>query len=92
MIPPAANDFPLLINSSPLAGAATAATGTTASTTAPTINCGSGGTAGGRILVTGGGGHGRSGGSASGHASRESSTGPIRSGITNVSYLLLQLL
>ena len=83
VIPLPTNDFPLLINSSPIApGAASAA-----STAGGAINCGDGGGGGGggggRVLVTGvggSGGHGRSGGPATGHASRESSTGPIRYG------------
>lgn len=93
VIPLPGNDFPLLINSSSIAsGAATAATATAASTASGTmcgggspVNCGGGGGGGGgRVLVTGGGHHGR-GGHAGGHASRESSTGPIRDGNTNMS-------
>ena len=84
VIPLPANDFPLLINSSPIApGAASAATGTTTSTSGGPINCGDSGGGGGRVLVTGVGAsgcHGRSGGPSTGHASRESSTGPIRYG------------
>ena len=82
VVPLATNDFPLLINPSPVApgGVATSASRPTAATAAGAIHCGSS-SGGGRVLVTGGGGsHGRSGGPASGHASRESSTGPIRYG------------
>ena len=81
VVPLATNDFPLLINPSPVApGVATSASRPTAATAAGAIHCGSS-SGGGLVLVTGGGGsHGRSGGPASGHASRESSTGPIRYG------------
>lgn len=73
VIPLPGNDFPLLINSSPIApGTATAAAAPTASTAGGTITCGGRG----RVLVTGSGGSG--GHVRSGHASRESSTGPIR--------------
>ena len=69
VIPISGTDFPLLINSSPIAssGAAVAAGAAVAVSTAPA--------AGGRILITGGSGHGRA---SAGHNSRESSTGPIR--------------
>ena len=81
VVPLTTNDFPLLINPSPVApGVATSASRPTTATAAGAIHCSSG-SGGGRVLVTGGGGsHGRSGGPASGHASRESSTGPIRYG------------